>query len=464
MQRNTINNGLLFQLLNNTCRHQSIVLICLVLVCYYLLVFRLEIVLNVEDDSNQQLNIAQSITVETNITIETSNDNICHLLPPFPFIDEQSSTTSINNNIIPNIIYLQGGLYGRTCNNLHSIIGAVLYAMPTSEQQPIQPPNHNRITIGIHTDFAHTVKWLDFTHAYRYFTLLINCERTRIQSTRVICQQFMGHHPITKKRQFEWIEANVKSQIDPGDAFMNSLEVLKNGKPPFPHKWLIPVQSLRNEITQWMKKLKQQQSHHHGNNNNNLITIGVHRRGLENQCKEEIKHHPYRGGSWSTCVEFNLTKRLYLQNHWIQDTQFTCNFTLDIEQTNHLFKKFNDLQSRINTNNGSIILLSSDGQDPYGDGIILRGEVDDRLLVRYVTSLQTLSPACAGERMGGKGDVFSDLWWLVLVDYHLENPASSCGIWVALWRKMFQQSSMGDSSTSYPVECYGGIYDGTILL
>ena len=122
-----------------------------------------------------------------------------------------------------------------------------------------------------------------------------------------------------------------------------------------------------------------------------------------------------------------------------------CNFTLNDVQVEIIKKTWEaPLLAR-----PFVALLSTDGYDRVGDTAFYAS----RLPVRIEQLKEYENPACFEDKRIQY--MLAEMLGMVLTDYHMDNPLSSCAPIVVQWRKTFANKSVG---SSYPPICYDGYY------
>ena len=122
-----------------------------------------------------------------------------------------------------------------------------------------------------------------------------------------------------------------------------------------------------------------------------------------------------------------------------------CNFTLNDVQV-EIIKKTWEAPLLAHP---FVALLSTDGYDRVGDIAFYAS----RLPVRIEQLKEYENPACFEDKRIQY--MLAEMLGMVLTDYHMDNPLSSCAPIVVQWRKTFANKRVG---SSYPPICYDGYY------
>lgn len=202
--------------------------------------------------------------------------------------------------------------------------------------------------------------------------------------------------------------------------------------------------------------------------------VGIHRRFMDGECVHYMENPMAQldcainitNPKWKTFAEVFAAfvwKQSPVPDIWNDDAVrmelirtrpelYHCNYTLDARQMMFFKTEFAEVFDAKPPKKVSVF-LADDGQVPSGTLALKRSKaiVDVVELGDAVRNMPTLTEPCF---KGNMRSMMADAYALALMPYHMDNPVSSCGSIVTIWRTALGKQR----GSSYPTQCYDEFY------
>jgi hypothetical protein len=335
-----------------------------------------------------------------------------------------------NGPPVTDVVYLAEEPYGLTCNRLVTLVGFL------HRVSRVRIPEMRNIAFS--RGISQMLLKLDLGYVARDMnSILINCDQHGAEwtnehyvhgSRELICDAYSPTDDDNNigqmmRRFTPGIHAYVDEEIKQEAMFRYGGQISAWNWP-----FILPSLTLRQEVEAKIADIV----YHDATpaSRKQVLFISVH-------------HRNFRGD----CLSFVAESAKCASNPGI-----ICDYRLSEEQANKIFQEMPRLKTLTEASDSSALFFSSDGQV---NNHLINNELDPRLKINNVFTC--IGPCFEKNRVGEDLDFMAIMWTFSLSDVHFENPVSTCGPFVLLWRKMFGMKGKIEKTikkTMYPPQCY----------
>jgi hypothetical protein len=325
-----------------------------------------------------------------------------------------------------NVLYLDNEVYGLTCNQLMTVAGFLHYVV-----QVRLPQARN---IAFSPEISKIILTLDLGYLSQNLlnSVLLNCVKTGdlwshehyVHGGREItCDAYSPSEENSQGKTARQFTHGIKGYVD---EMIRQEPLFKIAIPTYAWSWpfVVPSLRLRKEVEMRIFDLV-----HQGElSRRQSLLISVHHRNFLGNCLEYVKG--------ATCTA---------------NKDIVCDYQLSKPQVTKIFNEMPQLQKLTNESTNVYMYFSSDGEMPNH---MVESNLDPRLKIKYMFT--NLGKCFAQDRLKQNRDFLAILWTFALSDVHFENPFSSCGGFVFMWRGVFGSDMRGirhEKDTMFPPRC-----------